>query len=69
MSYLLNVRRKIDGTYLVYSPSGSISTPYIVLFDDTANNVSSAIGVLQSFARKAHIINLLFKIFINSINY
>lgn len=52
MADLSNVGRKIDGKYLVYSTSGSTGSPCIVLYDDTAINVSSAIGVLRSFARK-----------------
>lgn len=52
MADLSNVGRKIDGKYLVYSTSGSTGNPCIVLYDDTTINVSSAIGVLRSFARK-----------------
>lgn len=47
-----NVGRKLAGKYLVYTTSGSTGTPCIVLYDDTTINVSSAIGVLRSFARK-----------------
>lgn len=52
MSDLSNVGKKLDGKYLVYSTSGSSGTPCIVLYDETAINVSSAIGVLRSYARK-----------------
>lgn len=47
-----NVGRKMDGKYLVYTTSGSTGNPCIVLYDETAINVSSAISVLRSFARK-----------------
>lgn len=47
-----NVGRKLDGKYLVYTTSGSTGRPCIVLYDDTAIHVASAIGVLRSFARK-----------------
>lgn len=53
MSDLSNVGKKLDGKYLVYTTSGSTGSPCIVLYDDTAINVSSAIGVLRSFARKS----------------
>lgn len=52
MSDLSNIGTKLDGKYLVYSTSGSTGNPCIVLYDDTTINVSSAIGVLRSFARK-----------------
>lgn len=52
MSDASNVGRKLCGKYLVYTTSGSTGTPCIVLYDDTTINVSSAIGVLRSFARK-----------------
>lgn len=52
MSDLSNVGRKLNGKYLVYTTSGSTGTPCVVLYDDTTINVSSAIGVLRSFARK-----------------
>lgn len=51
MSDISNVGKKLDGKYLVYSTSGSTGNPCIVLYDDTVNNVASAIGVLRSFAR------------------
>lgn len=53
MSDLSNVGKKLDGKYLVYTTSGSTGSPCIVLYDDTAINVSSAIGLLRSFARKS----------------
>lgn len=52
MSDLSNVGKKLNGKYLVYTTSGSTGNPCIVLYDDTTINVSSAIGVLRSFARK-----------------
>jgi len=52
MSDLSNVGRKLDGKYLVYTTSGSTGTPCTILYDDTTFHVSSAIGVLRSFARK-----------------
>lgn len=52
MSDLSNVGKKIDGKYLVYTTSGSTGKPCIILYDNTAINVSSAIGILRSFARK-----------------
>ncbi len=52
MSDLSNVGKKLNGKYLVYTTSGSTGTPCVVLYDDTTINVSSAIGVLRSFARK-----------------
>lgn len=52
MSDLSNVGKKLKGKYLVYTTSGSTGIPCIVLYDDTSINVSSAIGVLRSFARK-----------------
>lgn len=52
MSDVSNVGTKFEGKYLVYSTSGSTGNPCIVLYDDTTINVSSAIGVSRSFARK-----------------
>ena len=51
MSDLSNVGKKLDGKYLVYTTSGSTGNPCVVLYDETTINVSSAIGVLRSFAR------------------
>lgn len=50
MADVSNVGKKLDGKYLVYSTSGSTGNPCIVLYDDSVNNVASAIGVLRSFA-------------------
>ncbi|MDD3193690.1 MAG: AMP-binding protein [Oscillospiraceae bacterium] len=47
-----NIGKKLLGKYLAYTTSGSTGTPCIVLYDDTAVNVSAAIGILRSFARK-----------------
>lgn len=52
MEDLSNVGKKLDGKYLVYTTSGSTGNPCIMLYDDTTINVSSAIGVSRSFARK-----------------
>ena len=52
MSNKDNIGRLMDKKYLVYTTSGSTGNPCIVLYDKTAFNVSSAIGVLRSFARK-----------------
>lgn len=52
MSNMSNVGTKLDGKYLVYTTSGSTGNPCIILYDDSTINVSSAIGVLRSFARK-----------------
>ena len=52
MTDLSTVGKKLNGKYLVYTTSGSTGTPCVVLYDDTTINVSSAIGVLRSFARK-----------------
>lgn len=52
MADINNVGKKIEGKYLVYCTSGSTGNPCIILYDDTTINVSSAIGVLRSFARK-----------------
>ena len=47
-----NIGKKLDGKYLVYTTSGSTGNPCIVLYDVSTINVSSAVGVLRSFARK-----------------
>lgn len=52
MSDLSNIGTKLDGKYLVYATSGSTGYPCIALYDTTTINVSSAIGVERSFARK-----------------
>lgn len=52
MSDMSNVGTKLDGKYLVYTTSGSTGNPCIVLYDESTINVSSAIGVIRSFARK-----------------
>lgn len=52
MSDVSNIGKKLGGNYLVYSTSGSTGLPCLVLYDKTSINVSSAIGVLRSFARK-----------------
>lgn len=52
MQYSSNIGRKLDGKYLVYTTSGSTGNPCAILYDASTINVSSAIGVLRSFARK-----------------
>lgn len=52
LSDLANVGKKLNGKYLVYTTSGSTGAPCIVLYDQRAIHVSSAIGILRSFARK-----------------
>lgn len=52
MEDLENVGRKLEGRYLVYTTSGSTGNPCVVLYDNTTVNVSSAIGVVRSFARR-----------------
>ena len=52
MSDISNVGTKLDGKYLVYTTSGSTGNPCVVLYDESTINVSSAIGVIRSFARK-----------------
>ncbi len=52
MKDILNAGKMLDGRYLVYSTSGSTGNPCIVLYDKTAINAVSAIGVVRSFARK-----------------
>lgn len=59
MSDLSNVGKKLNGKYLVYTTSGSTGTPCVVLYDDTTINVSSAIGVLRSFARKEDMVTCI----------
>lgn len=59
MSDLSNVGKKLNGKYLVYTTSGSTGTPCVVLYDDTTINVSSAIGVLRSFARKKDMVTFI----------
>ena len=51
MSDFDNVGRKLAGKYLVYTTSGSTGNLCIALYDDSANNVSAATGMLRSFAR------------------
>lgn len=46
-----NIGHLLNGKYHVYSTSGSTGRPCIALYDKTAFHVSSAIGVLRSFAR------------------
>lgn len=59
MSDLSNAGKKLNGKYLVYTTSGSTGMPCVVLYDDTTINVSSAIGVLRSFARKEDMVTFI----------
>ncbi|MDD6038207.1 MAG: phenylacetate--CoA ligase family protein [bacterium] len=46
-----NIGRKIRKKYLVFTTSGSTGNPLVSIYDKTANNVMSAIGVCRSYAR------------------
>ena len=48
-----NIGHKLHNRYLIYTTSGSTGNPAIVLADKTVYNVSAAISVLRSFARKS----------------
>ena len=39
-----NIGRKIDGKYLVFKTSGSTGVPAVILYDDQAIDVSSAVA-------------------------
>ena len=47
-----NIGRKIDGKYLVFKTSGSTGVPAVILYDDQAIDVSSAVAAFRTFARK-----------------
>ena len=47
-----NVGSMLYGKYLIYSTSGSTGNPSIVTADKSTFNVSAAISLLRSFARK-----------------
>ena len=47
-----HVGRMLDGKYLVFRTSGSTGHPAVVLYDKQCIDVSSAIAVLRTFARR-----------------
>ena len=47
-----NVGRMLDGRYLVFRTSGSTGHPAVVLYDEEAVNVASAVAAFRTFARK-----------------
>ena len=47
-----NIGRKIDGKYLVFKTSGSTGVSAVILYDDQAIDVSSAVAAFRTFARK-----------------
>lgn len=51
-SDLDNIGHKIDGKYLVFKTSGSTGVPAVILYDDDAIDVSSAVAALRTFARQ-----------------
>ena len=46
-----NIGHKIDGKYLVFKTSGSTGVPAVILYDDDAIDVSSAVAAFRTFAR------------------
>lgn len=50
-SDLNNIGHKLDGRYLVFKTSGSTGVPAVILYDDNAIDVSSAIAAFRTFAR------------------
>ena len=51
-SDLDNIGHKIDGKYLVFKTSGSTGVPAVILYDDNAIDVSSAVAAFRTFARQ-----------------
>ena len=47
-----NIGRMLDGKYLVFTTSGSTGHPAVIIWDKTAMNISSALSVLRSYARR-----------------
>ena len=47
-----NVGRMLDGKYLVFRTSGSTGHPAVVLYDQGAVDVASAVAAFRTFARK-----------------
>lgn len=50
-SDLDNIGHKINGKYLVFKTSGSTGVPAVILYDDDAIDVSSAVAAFRTFAR------------------
>lgn len=50
-SNLDNIGHKIDDKYLVFKTSGSTGIPAVILYDDNAIDVSSAVAAFRTFAR------------------
>lgn len=46
-----NIGHKLDDRYLVFRTSGSTGIPAVVLYDDNAIDVSSAVAAFRTFAR------------------
>jgi phenylacetate-coenzyme A ligase PaaK-like adenylate-forming protein len=51
-SDLDNIGHKIDGKYLVFKTSGSTGVPAVILYDDDAIDVSSAVAAFRTFAKQ-----------------
>lgn len=47
-----NMGKCMNGRYLVFTTSGSTGFPLTVLYDKTCMNISSALSVIRSYARK-----------------
>ena len=47
-----NIGHKLDGKYLVFKTSGSTGVPAVILYDDEAIDVSSAVAAFRTFARE-----------------
>ncbi|MDD3428799.1 MAG: AMP-binding protein [Oscillospiraceae bacterium] len=47
-----NIGRKLNGSYLVFTTSGSTGNPLVALCDTTVNNIMSGISALRAYARK-----------------
>ena len=46
-----NIGHKLDEKYLVFKTSGSTGVPAVILYDDNAIDVSSAVAAFRTFAR------------------
>ena len=47
-----NIGRKYKDKYLVFTTSGSTGNPSVVLYDKTALNIMTSVGILRAYARK-----------------
>ena len=47
-----NIGHKLDDKYLVFKTSGSTGVPAVILYDDDAIDVSSAVAAFRTFARQ-----------------